>query len=118
MDESYSEVTEQGSSASQMSAAKVMDVIARVPDSDGHAADAVSAYTQVMMEDAPRLLRIPKSECPELQHTCPKSLSDIEGQAVPIERSLYGHPLAELFLEKTVRASSLLELGWRKVPNW
>ena len=37
-----------------------MDVIARVPDCAGQAADAVSAYIQVKMEDAPRLLRIPK----------------------------------------------------------
>ena len=55
--------TEHCSSASQMTAAKVMDVIARLPSCDGQAADAVSAYTQVKMEDAPRLLRIPKSEC-------------------------------------------------------
>ena len=39
--------TEQGSSASQMTAAKVIDVIARPPDCDGQAAVAVSAYTQV-----------------------------------------------------------------------
>ena len=39
--------TEQGSSASQKTAAKVMDVIARLPDCDGQAADAVSAYIQV-----------------------------------------------------------------------
>ena len=56
--------TEQGSSASQMTAAKVMDIIARLPDCDGQAADAVPASTQVKMEDALRLLRIPKSECP------------------------------------------------------
>ena len=43
----YAVLTEQGSSASQMTAAKVMDVIARLPDCDGQAADAVSAYTQV-----------------------------------------------------------------------
>ena len=36
--------TEQGSSASQMTAAKVMDVIARLPACDGQAADAMSAY--------------------------------------------------------------------------
>ena len=54
--------TQQGSSASQMTAAKVMDVIARLPDCDGQAADAISAYTQVKMEDAPRLLIIPNSE--------------------------------------------------------
>ena len=39
--------TEQGSSASQMTAAKVMDVMARLPDCDGQAPDAVSGYTQV-----------------------------------------------------------------------
>ena len=57
--------TEQGSSASQMAAEKIMDVISRPPESAGQAADAVSAYTQVKMEDAPSLLKIPKSECPE-----------------------------------------------------
>ena len=46
-----------------MIAANVMDVIVRLPDCDGQAADAVSAYTQVKMEDAPRLLKTPKSEC-------------------------------------------------------
>ena len=58
--------TEQGSSASQMTAAKVMDVIARVPGCDGQASDAVPAYTQVKLEDAPKLLKIPKSECSDL----------------------------------------------------
>ena len=52
--------TEQGSSASQMTVAKLMGVIARLPDCDGQAADAVTAYTQVKMYDAPRLLRIQK----------------------------------------------------------
>ena len=32
-----------------------MDVIARPPDCDGQAADAASAYTQVKLEDAPKL---------------------------------------------------------------
>ena len=41
--------TEQGSSASQMTAAKEMDVIASLPDCDGQAADAVSAYTRWRM---------------------------------------------------------------------
>ena len=55
-----------GSSASQMTAAEVMDVIARLPDCDGQVADTVSQHTQVKMEDAPRLIRIPKSECPDV----------------------------------------------------
>ena len=58
--------TEQGSSASQMTAAKVMDIISRLPWCAGQAADAVSSYTHVKMEDAPKLLKIPKSECPDI----------------------------------------------------
>ena len=74
----YAVFTEQRSSASQMTAAKVLDVIARFPDCDGQAADAVSAYTQVKWKDAPRLLKIPKSECPDFwirlpRHKWPKS---------------------------------------------
>ena len=42
---SYAVFTERGSSASQMTAAKVMDIISRLPGCDGQAADAVSAYT-------------------------------------------------------------------------
>ena len=52
---SYAVFTEQGSSASQMTAAKVMDIISRQPGCARQAADAVSAYTQVKMEDAPTL---------------------------------------------------------------
>ena len=59
---SYVVFTEQGSSASQMTAAKIMDIISRLPGCDGQAADAVSAYTQVKMEDAHKLLKIPKPE--------------------------------------------------------
>ena len=45
---SYAVFTEQGSSATQMTAAKIiMDIISRLPGCDGQAADAVSAYTQV-----------------------------------------------------------------------
>ena len=75
---SYAVFTEQGSSASQMTASKIMDIISRLPGCDGQAADAVSAYTQVKMEDAQKLFKIPKSECPDIwirlpRHKWPKS---------------------------------------------
>ena len=54
---SYAVFTEQGSSASQMTAAKVMDIISRLPGCAVQAADAESAYTQVKMEDAHKLLQ-------------------------------------------------------------
>ena len=47
---SHAAVTEQSSSASQITAAKVVDVIARLPECAGQAADAISAYTQVKVE--------------------------------------------------------------------
>ena len=59
---SYAVFTEQGSSPPP----KVMDIISRLPGCDGQAADAVSAYTQVKMEDASKFLKIPKSECPDI----------------------------------------------------
>ena len=87
------EFTEQGSSASQMTAAINMVIISRLPGCDGQAADAVSANTQVKMEDAPKLLKIPKSECPDIwirlpRHKWPKSWSCMEDPAVPLERNL------------------------------
>ena len=56
---SYAVFTEQGSSASLMTAAKVMAVRTRLLCCDGQAADAVSADTLVKMEAAPSLLKIP-----------------------------------------------------------
>ena len=52
---SYAIFTGRGSSTSQMTAAKVMDNISRLPVCAGQAANAISAYTQVKMEDAPSL---------------------------------------------------------------
>ena len=89
-----------------MTAAKIMDIISRLPGCAGQAADAVSAYTQVKVEDAPKLLKIPKSECPDIwirlpRHKWPKSRSSVEDPVVPLEWNLYGHPLAGL-LEKAI----------------
>ena len=69
---SYAVFTEQGSSASQMTAAQVMDIISRLSGCVGQAADAVSASTQVKLEDAPKLLEIPKSECPDIWIRLPR----------------------------------------------
>ena len=114
--------TEQGSSASQMTAAKVMDIISRLPSCNGQAADAVSAYTQVKMKDAHKLLKIPKSECPDSwirlpRHKWPKSWSSMEDPAFPLERNLYGHPLAGLSWERQFDLI-LLKYGLEKVSNW
>ena len=85
-----------------MTAVKIMDIISRLPGCDGQAADAVSAYTQVKMEDA--------------RHKWPKSWSSMEDPVVPLERNLYGHPLAGLLWKRQFE-KILLKHGWEKVPN-
>ena len=83
---SYAVFTEQRSSASQMTATKIMDIISRLPGCNGQAADAVSAYTQVKMEDAHKFskdiwIRLPR-------HKWPKTWSNMEDPVVPLERNL------------------------------
>ena len=53
---SFSVFTEQGSSASHMTAAKVMDIISRLPE-DAHDKQQTQypVFTQVKMEDAPSM---------------------------------------------------------------
>ena len=92
-----------------------MDIISRLPGCDGQAA-------QVKMEDAHKLLKIPKSECPDIwirlpRHKWPKSWSSMEDPVVPLERNLYGHPLAGLLWERQFE-KILLKHGWEKFPNW
>ena len=81
-----------------------MDVIARFPGCDGQAADAISAYTQVKMEDDPRLLKILESECPDVwirlpRHKWPKSWANIEDPVVFLQIILYGRPWERQFEE-------------------
>ena len=90
-----------------MTAAKIMDIISRLPGFDGQAADAVSAFTQVKMENALKLLKIPKSECPYIwirlpRHKWPKSWSNMEDPDVPLERNLYGHPYGKTIVGKAI----------------
>ena len=114
--------TEQGASASQMSAAKFLDAIARMPGMQGQAADAVKAYTQVSLREAHTLLGLPKEKSPDTWISLPKSRrpaqwETIEDPVCPLERNLYGHPLAGLLWERHME-KTLFKLGWYKIPGW
>ena len=90
------------------------------PDCQG-AEDKQPQYLLVEIENAPELLKIPKSECPDIwirlrRHKWPKSWSSME-VLVLLERNLYGHPLAGL-LWKRQFGKILLKYGWEKVSNW
>ena len=65
-----------------------------------------------------QLLKIPKSECPDVgirlpRHKWPKPWSTMEDQVVPLERNLHGHPLAGLSWERQFE-KVLSEHGWEK----
>ena len=67
-------------------------------------------------------MKIPKSECPDIwirlpRHIWPKSWSNMEDPVVPLERNLYGHPLAGLLWERQFE-KILFQHGWEKVSNW
>ena len=62
--------TEQGSSASHMTAAKALDVIYRLPCA-GQASDAVSAYAQVKNERRAKVIGITKTRMPNNWLTIP-----------------------------------------------
>ena len=99
-----------------------MDVMGKLPDCAGQAADVVSAYTQVTVKDAPKLLKLPKSECPDIwirlpRHKWPNSWANIEDLVVPLKRHLCGHPLAGLLWERLFD-KVLLGLGRETVPKW
>ena len=68
------------------------------------------------------LSKIPKSECPDIwirlpRHKWPKSWSSMEDPVVPLERNLYGHPMAGLLWERQFE-KILLKHGWEKIPDW
>ena len=72
------------------------------------------------MEDASKLLKIPRWNVQmdsSPRHKWPKSWSSIADLVVPLERILFGHPLAGLLWERHFE-KILLKYGWEKVSNW
>ena len=97
--------SEQGASASHMSAAKFLDAVARMPGNDGQDSDAVGAYTQVSLEKAASFLGLDSNAVIETWISLPKgrrpkSWDLIEDPVCPLILNLYGHPLAGLLWEK------------------
>ena len=96
---SYAVFTEQGSSASQ---------IQHLPGSENGRCSQIIENSQ--------------SECPNIWISStttqwPKSWSSMEDPVVPLERNLYGHPLAGLLWEKQFEKFPL-KYGWEKVSSW
>ena len=92
--------TEQGSSASQMKAAKACHSKAtRMRRTSSRR--SISLHPGQNGRCTIVIEKIPKSECPDMwirlsKHKWPKSWSSMEEPVVRLERNLYGHPLAGL----------------------
>ena len=104
----YAVCVEQGASASHFTAAEVLDASSRLPGCSGQASDAVSAYTQVEMKDAPDLLRLSEEECPKMWIRIPKARrphnwDSIDDPVVLVERNLWSHPLAGFSWERKLK---------------
>ena len=114
--------TEQGSSASQMTAAKIMDIISRLPGCDGQAADAGIGLHPSKNGRCSQIIE--NSQIGVSRHLG-FVYHDTNGQnhgpvwkdpVVPLERNLYGHPLAGLLRERQYEKNPI-EACWEKVSN-
>ena len=94
--------TEQGSSATQMTASKIMDVIARLPRCDGQAVDAVSANTQVKLEDAPQIAQKSKTMSRYMDTSSTTQVAEIMGRHWRWMTFIWSL-LSWIVLEKTIR---------------
>ena len=115
---SYAVFTEQGSSASQITAAKSHGYhiqtarlrstssgrsICLYPGQNGRCSKTIE-------NSRIGWIRLPR-------HKWPKSWSSMEDPVVPLERNLYGHPLAGLLWERQFE-KILLKYGWEKISKW
>ena len=102
-----------------MTAAKVPETVSRLPGMSGEVNDAISAYSEVKMSDASRLLKLPETDCPTdwirlPRNRRPKHWSKIDDTMVQLERNQYRHPLAGQLWE--LRSEEvLLQESWEEV---
>ena len=100
-----------------------MDVTSRLTGCAGQAADAISVYTRVNMEDAHHCCKIQKSECPDTwirlpKHKWPKSWSSMEDPVVLLERNLARSSSGRTIMGKEKFENVLSAHSWEQVPNW
>ena len=114
--------TEQGSSASQMTAAKVMDIISRLPGCAGTSSwCSICLYpgnnggcTQIIAKFQNR--NVQTFGFVYHDTSGPKSLSSMEDPVVPLERNLYGHLLVGLFVGKAIWENPIAAPFGRRFP--
>ena len=106
--------SEQGSSASHLSAANFLDVIGHMPGNEVDNADAEGAYTQSPMLEDDTWISLPWEAIPKEYKA---KFASIKNPVVPMVMALEGHPRAGKFWEEYCRAT-LLQRGWELVEGW
>ena len=84
---------ELGTSASLMSASKILDAVTMLPGNAGEQSDAVQAYTQALLYHGQKhavetWIRLPRDQWPKAWH------GNYKDPVVPLRLALYGHPLS------------------------
>ena len=119
---SYAVLTEQGSSASQMAASKNHGYHLQIAGLRWTSSRRSIGLYPSKNGICSQIIKNPNSECPDFwisppRDKWPKSWSSMEDPVVPLERNLYGHPLAGLLWERQFE-KILLKYGWEKVSKW
>ena len=120
---SYAVFTEQGSSASQMTAAKIMKIISRLPGCDGQAADAVSAYTQVKNGRCSQIIEKNQNRSLQIFGFVHHDTNGLNHGPVWKTQSFLLTEICMVILWQGLVwerqfEKVLLKHGWEKIPNW
>ena len=105
--------SEQGTNASHLMAARMVDAVEHMPGMGGEDSDATGAYAQIYLgADCPQTwIELPRDQWPHSWH------GKYTRPVVILRRNLYGHPLAGLYwslhCEKQVQLC-----GFEKVSGW
>lgn len=99
--------SEQGTSASLMPTAKMIDALARCPEMEGYEMDAQSAYTQADLGGPPTYIILPRHRWPKEWH------GKYDKPCVKYLKALYDHPNAGLYWERRC-AAALIKQGFEK----
>ena len=110
-DGTWAVFSEQGTSASHLSAAKFLDALARMPGNAGQDSDAMGAYTQTELLGEETWVTMPPERWPKHWH------GKFHRPVVRLRLNLYGHPCAGLYWEKHCR-NALTKCGFEPVRGW
>lgn len=118
----YTVFSEPGTSSSHMAATKFLDAIARMPDCDGEDSDAMSAYTQVKLDEIGKnrgkghefvdtWVSLPKANIPT-------RFLHMKTPVCALTRNLHGHKLAGVLWLKYAEHIIINELDFEKLMSW